>query len=233
MLIVENLVKTFKHAKEPTLKGVSFTVNDGEVLGLVGKNGAGKSTTIKSIIGIFPFEEGKITINGFDIKKDENEAKALIGYVPDNHNVYESLTGREYLNFIADVYQVEEEKRVELINKYAKIFHIDHALDRQISGYSHGMHQKICIMGALIHEPELWVLDEPFLGLDPQSIRAVKKCIIEYSKKEGHMVIFSSHNLTTVRRICDKVCVIEEGAVKAIVDLSNEEERKTLSKLMR
>ena len=155
----------------------------------------GKSTTIKAIIGIHPFESGEISINGHNIKKDENKAKQLIGYVPDNHSVYESLTGREYINFMADVYAVDKETREQRINKYAKIFNLENALDNQISGYSHGMHQKICIMGALVHDPKLWVLDEPFLGLDPQSVDAVKKCIRNYSRNKRHIVLFTNCTL--------------------------------------
>ena len=221
MLKVSNVVKTYKNAKEPALKGISFNVKRGEVFGLIGKNGAGKSTTIKCLMGIHPFEKGSITINGYDLKKDENEAKSLIGYVPDNHTVYENLSGREYLNFMADVYKVDKDVRDKNIEKYAKMFNLTHALDMQISSYSHGMHQKICIMGALVHEPEMWVLDEPFLGLDQASIKNVKQCVIDYAKSKGHIVIFSSHNMDTVIDVCDRVCVIEKGNVKEILDMKD------------
>lgn len=233
MLKVVDLIKTYKGSKSPTLKGVSFTVQNGEVFGLVGKNGAGKSTTIKAIIGIHPFEGGEISINGHNIKKDENKAKQLIGYVPDNHSVYESLTGREYINFMADVYAVDKETREQRINKYAKIFNLENALDNQISGYSHGMHQKICIMGALVHDPKLWVLDEPFLGLDPQSVDAVKKCIRNYSRNKRHIVLFTSHNMETVLEMCDKVCIIDDGLVKTILDVKNIENVDKLKKLLK
>lgn len=218
--------------KEPTLKGVSFEVDNGEVYGLVGKNGAGKSTTIKCITGIYPFEKGIITVNNHNIKKQEKKAKMLIGYVPDNHSVYENLTGREYVNFMADIYGVSKQDREKRIEKYGKIFNILDSLDMQISGYSHGMHQKICIMGALVHEPKLWILDEPFLGLDLQSIQAVKECIIDYSKNKRHMVIFSSHDIETVNKICDKVCVIEKGTVRAVFDLKQRGSKQKIKELM-
>lgn len=232
MLEVSNLIKTYKGSKTPTLKGVSFTVKDGDVFGIIGKNGAGKSTTIKAIIGIHSFEGGEIVVNGYSIKKDENSVKQLIGYVPDNHSVYENLTGREYVNFMADVYGVDKQDREQRLNKYAKMFNLEHAIDNQISGYSHGMRQKICIIGALVHEPKLWVLDEPFLGLDPQSIDAVKECIHYYSKDKSHMVIFTSHNLDTVIEMCNKVCVINNGKVKDIVKIDGEKSKKQLRELM-
>ena len=168
-----------------------------------------------------------------DIVKKANNAKKLIGYVPDNHAVYESLTGREYVNFMADVYGVSLEDRERRIKKYAKLFDLEDAMDTQINGYSHGMHQKIAIMGALVHAPKLWILDEPFLGLDPQSVEAVKKCIIDYSKNRKHMVIFSSHNLETVIEMCDKVCVIEKGVVKDIVYMKAEGSAEKLRELMK
>ena len=219
MLKITNLFKTYKRAKKPALRGLSLDVKDGEVFGLVGKNGAGKSTTIKCITGILPFEKGQILINSLDIVTQECDAKNLIGYVPDNHTVYENLTGREYVNFMADIYGVSEKDRVARLNKYAEMFNLTDSIDMQINGYSHGMHQKICIIGALIHEPKLWILDEPFLGLDIVSIEHVKKCIQDYSKNKNHMVIFSSHNLEMVAEICDKVCVIENGVVKEVLDL--------------
>jgi len=232
MLKVTNVVKTYKHAKSPALKGVSFVVDNGEVYGLIGKNGAGKSTTIKCIIGMHPFEQGQIKINTHDIVEEENEAKQLIGYVPDNHSVYESLTGREYVNFMADVYGVNKEDRERRIRKYSKLFNLEDYMDTQINGYSHGMHQKITIMGALVHAPKLWILDEPFLGLDPQSVQAVKNCIFDYSKNRRHMVIFTSHDLNTVIEMCDKVCVIENGLVKDIVEMSEEGSAERLRELM-
>ena len=208
MLKVNELTKTFKKAKEPAVKQVSFVVNNGEVYGLIGKNGAGKSTTIKCITGILPFESGSITINSYDITKNPNKAKFVTGYVPDNHSVYENLTGREYVNFIADIYKVSQEDRTRRINKYAKLLDIEDSLDLQIKGYSHGMQQKVCIMGALVHEPKLWILDEPFLVIDHYSREVIKDCVRDYSKNKRHIVLFSSHDIDTVSEMCDRVCIL-------------------------
>lgn len=232
MLKVNSLVKTYKNATQPAIHNITFTVNNGEVFGLVGKNGAGKSTTIKCITGIHSFEEGSIVIYTYNIKKNENKAKSLIGYVPDNHYVYDCLTGLEYVCFMADIYDVSQIDREKRINKYAKLFNMEKALDKQISGYSHGMKQKICIMGALVHEPKLWILDEPFLGLDMQGIEVVKKSIINYSKNKKHMVIFSSHNYESVCELCDRVCIIDNGTILDILDLHVHGNKEKLKKLM-
>lgn len=231
MLRVSNLVKTFRKADKPAVDRVSFTVKNGEIFGLFGKNGAGKSTTIRCITGMLPFDSGKITLNNNDIVKNPNATKALIGYVPDNHSVYENLTGREYVNFIADVYQVSLEDRTERIEKYAKLFNLESSLDCQIFEYSHGMKQKICIMGALIHEPRLWILDEPFLGLDVQSKQIVKECIRDFSKNKKNIVLFTSHDMQTVAEICDKVCVLDNGKIINVFDLSNPSDKRKFKRL--
>ena len=228
MLKVEGLVKYFNKKAAPAVNDISFVVENGEVFGIIGKNGAGKSTTIKCITGMIPFDQGKITINNNDIVKDAYKAKSLIGYVPDNHSVYENLTGREYINFIADIYKVKPEDREKSINKYSKLLEIDKFLDIQIKAYSHGMKQKVCILGALVHEPKLWILDEPFLGLDYQSREEVKLTIQDYTKNKKHMVIFSSHDIDTVIELCDRVCLIEGGVLKGIFDLSNAYQKKKL-----
>lgn len=231
MLEVKNLTKTYRHAKTPAITDISFTVNDGEVFGLIGKNGAGKSTTLKCILGIHPFEKGSIVLNGIDFKKNENEVKQKIGYVPDNHTVYEMLTGREYVNFMADVYGVTGDRDIK-INKFARLFGIEDALDKQIAGYSHGMHQKVCIIGALIHNPCLWILDEPFLGLDHKSVNLLKKSIKEFTQDHNKMVLFTSHDLETVIRICDRVCVVENGKVLSILEMSKPSDVEKLKKVM-
>lgn len=233
MLKLNNVYKFYGKSKTPSLKGISFEVEDGEVFGLVGKNGAGKSTTIKCITGIHPYEKGEININGIDIQKDSNKAKELIGYVSDNHEVYENLKGREYLNFIADTYDVPLEKRKELIDKYSKVFDLtEEQLQKFIYQYSHGMRQKICLIGALIHEPKLWILDEPFLGLDMKSMTEMKKIINNISKNLGHIVLFSSHNIDMVLEVCDKVCVISNGEVAALLNMKDVEDQEKLKELM-
>ncbi len=231
MLKVSNLVKVFRKAEKPAVDGASFTVKNGEVFGLFGKNGAGKSTTIKCITGMLPFDNGKVTLNNNDIVETPNKTKSLIGYVPDNHSVYENLTGREYVNFMADVYQVSVEDRTERMEKYAKLLNLESSLDFQIFSYSHGMKQKICIMGALIHEPRLWVLDEPFLGLDVQSRKVVKDCIKDFSKNKKNIVLFTSHDLQAVIEMCDKVCVLDNGKVVNVFDLSIPSDKRKFKRL--
>lgn len=230
MLEVINLTKTYKHSKSPAIKDISFSLNDGEIFGLIGKNGAGKSTTLKSILGIHPYEKGQIVLNGVDLKKQQNLFKKSIGYVPDNHAVYEMLTGREYVNFMADIYGVGKD-RGELIEDYAKMFGIEDVLDKQISGYSHGMHQKICIIGALIHSPSLWILDEPFMGLDSKSINMLKQRIKDFAS-DSKMVLLTSHDIDTVVELCDRVCVLEHGQVLDIFDMSKPNDVKKLKNIM-
>ena len=229
MLKIMGLEKTYKNAKRPTIRDINLTIQSGIVYGLVGKNGAGKSTLIKCITGILPFEKGNIVLNNRSILRHENIVKRNIGYVPDNHATYENLTGREYINFIADVYNVSQEIREKRLTKYSKMFNMQNALDKQIKGYSHGMCQKICVMGALIYEPKLWILDEPFLGLDYQSRHAIKRCINDYAKNKKHTVVFSSHDIDTVVDLCDKICVIEEGLIKKeLINFKDEETKRKL-----
>ena len=210
----------------------SFDLFEGEVHALIGENGAGKSTTIKCITGIHPYDEGEIIVCGHDMKTDPIGAKKNIGYVPDNHSVYEKLTGREYVNYIADLYGVSLEDREERMNRYLKMFKISFAVDRQIKGYSHGMKQKICIIAALIHNPRLWVLDEPMVGLDPQSMFD----IIDEMKAHtaaGNTVFFSSHNIDLVSKLCDRVAIIHDGELKRLIDLHEEGQRETLEQVFR
>lgn len=223
MLEVKNFSKKYKGAQKYSAREINFVVEDGTVMGLVGCNGAGKSTTIKSIVGILPFDSGKIIVNGFDIGKDSAKAKETIGYVPDDHSVYEKLTGREYVNYMGSLYGVDKETKAKRLEHYAKLFSITKSLDNQIFSYSHGMKQKICLIGSLIHEPKLWVLDEPMMGLDPKTMNQVKNVIREYARK-GNSVLFSSHNLDVVEKICDNVCIINEG--KLVKNFNLEIERK-------
>lgn len=218
MLKVKNLFKKYPSNDRYSVSGVTFSVKPGEVVGLVGSNGAGKSTIIKSIIGVLPFQEGKIRVNGFDMSDDYEQAKKSIGYVPDDHSVYDKLTGREYINYMGSLYGATKEQKEFATNQLAKQFDILYALDTQIANYSHGMKQKICILGALVHHPALWVLDEPMVGLDPQTMSLLVKYIKDYAD-ENHAVLFSSHSLETVKKACDKVIFIKKGEIVKKVDL--------------
>ncbi len=232
MLEIKNLTKTYKKAKSPAIQDISFSVKNGEVFGLVGKNGAGKSTIIKCLLGIHPYQAGSIILNGLDSKLDETAFKKQIGYVPDCHPVYEVLTGEEYVEFMANVYKVPIEERERIKNEYAKLFDLENALNKQIKGYSYGMKQKICIIGSLVVNPKIWVLDEPFLGLDPKSVNILKQAIAKFVENKENMVLFSSHDMETVVEVCDRVCVVDSGRVDAILDMSKEADKTTLKQLM-
>ena len=218
ILKVNHLFKHYLGATYISARDISFEVREGEIFGFLGVNGAGKSTAIKCITGIIPFTSGKVEICGFDVKEDPFNAKLNFGFVPDNHAVYDKLTGAEYVNYIADLYKVPPSERRQRFEELAVKFNITHALGNQIVSYSHGMKQKISIIGALIHNPKLWILDEPMVGLDPQSIFEVKNYMKEYAKA-GNSVFFSSHNLDTVQALCDRAIIIHGGQVIAAVDL--------------
>ena len=218
MLKLTNVCKKYKNSNVYSVKDLTFEVKDGEIFGFLGKNGAGKSTTIKSITGIIPFDSGTIEICGHDIKKEPIQCKLDIGYVPDNHAVYENLTGKEYVNYMANLYKVSKKDAEERLAKFVKLFNMPHAIDNQIRSYSHGMKQKICIIAALIHNPKLWVLDEPLMGLDPQSAYDIK-CYMKEHKKQGNTVFFSSHNIDMVEKLCDRVAIINKGRLLEIIDV--------------
>lgn len=227
MLSIEGLSKKYLNSTRYSIQDLTLSIKKGEIFGFLGQNGAGKSTTIKCLTGIYPFTEGDIKICGHSIKTEPLKAKLNIGYVPDNHAVYDNLTGREYVNCIADLYGVSEEDRTERLEEYLKIFKLGFAIDRQIKGYSHGMKQKICIIAALIHEPKLWVLDEPMVGLDPQSIFAIIDRMKSHCEK-GNTVFFSSHNIDLVAKLCNRVAIIHDGRLCTVIDLSEPGARESL-----
>jgi len=218
MLKITNFSKTYASAKKPAVENFNLEVKEGEVFGFLGLNGAGKSTTIKSVVGILPFTEGTIEVNGFDISRQPLEAKKLIGYVPDNHAVYEKLTGRQYVNFIADIYGVSQEDRDKRVVEILEKFKLEASFDNLIKTYSHGMKQKITIIAALVHCPKLWVLDEPLTGLDPQSAFEVKEYMQEHARS-GNTVFFSSHIIDVVEKICDRVAIISGGKLVGVYDM--------------
>lgn len=225
MLKVEHLKKTYPKSDRVAVDDISFELRPGEIFGFLGQNGAGKSTTIKCLTGILPFDSGTITICGHDIVKEPIKAKMEMGYVPDNHSVYERLTGREYVNYVADLYKVPALVRTERIDRYAKLFKLENAIDRQIKSYSHGMKQKICIIAALIHDPKLWVLDEPMMGLDPQSTAEIISYMREHCAN-GNTVFFSSHNLDLVKKLCHRAAIVNDGHLIDIIDLAGNDKNK-------
>ncbi len=193
---------------------LSLTIEDGDIFGFIGHNGAGKSTTIKALVGVMDFDEGEILIEGHSVKDEPMKCKEVTAYIPDNPDLYEHLTGIQYLNFISDVFGLTEEVRTERITKYADMFEITSSLGDIISSYSHGMKQKVAIIGALIHEPKVFVLDEPFVGLDPKATLTLKNIMHERCK-EGSLVFFSTHVLDVAEKLCNKVAIIKKGKLVA------------------
>lgn len=196
---------------------VSFDVAEGEIFGFIGMNGAGKSTTIKALTGQIPITSGSISVYDCDITQKPLEAKRAIGYCPDDHAVYENMTGRQYVNFIADVFRVGKE-RTERIDGLVEQFGIGYAFDRPTGTYSHGMKQKICLIASLVHDPKLWVLDEPLTGLDAGMVNEVKDAMLR-QKAAGGTVFFSSHNLDVVQKICDRAAFLHRGKLVEVLDL--------------
>ncbi len=219
-LELKHFSKRYSTSKNYAVNDANLEVYGGEIFGFLGPNGAGKSTIIKSIVGIQPITEGAIEVCGYDCEKQPVQAKRLIGYVPDHYALYEKLTGREYINYIADIYDVSKEDRTERIERHIKMFELEGAIDNPIKTYSHGMKQKITIMAALVHDPKLWILDEPLTGLDPNSIHQVKECMKEHAAK-GNIVFFSSHIIDVVERICDRITIIKKGKILVTKDVKD------------
>lgn len=219
MLEIKNLTKRYGESSVNAVTDLSISLKAGEIYGFLGPNGAGKSTTIKSLVGIYPFQEGDILIDGVSIKTNPLEAKMKIGYVSDNHAVFERLTGCEYVNHMASLYGADPKDAEERINKLLDIFKLREAYHRPIKSYSHGMKQKISVIGALAHNPKLWVLDEPLTGLDPQSSYQLKMVMKQHAA-EGNTVFFSSHILDVVENLCNRCCIIKRGKLQGIYDIA-------------
>ena len=210
MLEIKNLHKTYD--KNEVLHGIDLNVADGEIFGFIGHNGAGKTTTIKCVVGILDYEEGEILIDGVNIKDDPIRAKSVTAFLPDNPDLYENLTGIQYLNFIGDIFKIDKNNRNEDIERLSKEFELYENLGDQIKGYSHGMKQKLAIISSLIHDPKLLVLDEPFVGLDPKAAYIMKNKLKELCERGGR-VFFSSHVLEVVENLCDKIAIIKSGEI--------------------
>lgn len=224
MLTIKNLSKRYGKSTVKSVDNLTLELKPGEVFGFLGPNGAGKSTTIKCIVGILPFEQGEIDICGINLLKDPLKAKQMIGYVPDNHAVFERLTGREYVNHIANLYNVPTQQMEEISDYYVKLFRLENAFDNPIKSYSHGMKQKISVIAALVHNPKLWILDEPLTGLDPQSAYQLKSAMRKHADA-GNTVFFSSHILDVVENLCDRVCIIKKGQLQGVYDIHELKEK--------
>ena len=209
MLALNNYSKAY-NKDHFAVSGLSLNVDSGDLFAFIGHNGAGKSTTIKSIVGILPFDDGDILIDGISIKKDPIACKKMIAYIPDNPDIYDSLTGIQYLNFIADIFKVDKTTRKAIIDKYASEFELTNDLNNLISSYSHGMKQKLVIISALVHSPKLLILDEPFVGLDPKATYLVKKAMVEFCENGG-AIFFSTHVLEVAEKLCNKLAIIKNG----------------------
>ena len=208
MLQIKNLTK--RYGDKLAVDNLSLHIMPGEIYGFIGHNGAGKTTTIKACTGILNFEEGDILIDGLSIKEKPLECKKQMAYIPDNPDMYDFMTGIGYLNFIADIFDVPEEVRDELIDKYADAFEIKDNLGQLVSEYSHGMKQKLAIISAWIHEPKLVIMDEPFVGLDPKASHILKQMMRKMCD-DGGAIFFSTHVLEVAEKLCDKVAIIKGG----------------------
>lgn len=215
MLSIQNVSKTYSKGKIKAVDNISLSVKKGEIFGFLGPNGAGKTTTIKMITGILPIDNGKITINNYDIEKVPIKAKMSMGFVPDTHDIYERLKGIEYLNFIADVYEVPSDIRKKRIDKYLEMFEMKKAAGQPIKSYSHGMKQKIIVTGALLHQPPLWIMDEPLTGLDPRASHLLKEEMNNHCAN-GNTVFFSTHVLEVAEKICHRIGIINKGQIIAV-----------------
>ncbi|MCQ2485377.1 MAG: ABC transporter ATP-binding protein [Clostridia bacterium] len=208
MLKITNLSKSFGEKK--AVDNLSLHIKPGEIYGFIGHNGAGKTTTLKSVVGILNFDEGEILIDGISIKDNPIECKKNFAYIPDNPDLYDFMTAIQYLNFVADIFNVPADERTELIHKYADIFEIRNDLAQPISSFSHGMKQKLALISALIHKPKLVIMDEPFVGLDPKASHLLKGIMREICDNGG-AIFFSTHVLEVAEKLCDKVAIIKGG----------------------
>ena len=213
VLDIQGYTKSYGGSKKAA-DNVTLSVEAGDIYGFIGHNGAGKSTTIRAVVGVLDFTEGDIYIDGHSVKEEPMACKRVTAYIPDNPDLYENLTGIQYLNFIADVFDIDEATRAERIQKYGDMFEITEALGDLISSYSHGMKQKVAIISALIHEPKLMVLDEPFVGLDPKASFTLKQIMHEMCEN-GAAVFFSTHVLDVAEKLCNKVAIIKQGKIIA------------------
>ena len=212
MIEIQSVSKSY--GTKNAVNNLTLTVKPGEIFGFLGPNGAGKTTTIKMIVGLLRPDSGRIAINGYDISAQPLQAKRQIAFVPDTPEVYDRLTGLEYLNFVGDIYGVAAADRRTRIQRFAELFELTGALTDRISAYSHGMQQKLVLMGALLHNPPVWILDEPMVGLDPRSAHILKELMAEHTRA-GNTLFFSTHVLEVAEKLCDRVAIIKHGRIIA------------------
>lgn len=225
MIKIINVTKSYGDKK--ALDDVSFDVDEGEIFAFIGHNGAGKTTLIKAIVGIHDFDEGEILINGKSIKKQPVDCKKEIAYVPDNPELYENMRAIQFIDFICDMYGVEQSKREENIRKYAKMYDIEQNLNDRIESMSHGMKQKIALIAALSHEPKILIMDEPFVGLDPKAVFDTKEVMREMAK-EGRTIFFSTHILDVAEKLCTRVAIIKNGKIMKVGSMKEVKGDKSL-----
>ena len=228
MIEIKNVTK--KYGDKKAVDNVSFDVNDGDIFAFIGHNGAGKTTLIKSIVGIHDFDEGDILIDGMSIKDNPVECKKLMAYVPDNPETYEHMKAIDYINFICDMYEIDNDTRKEKIEKYAKMFEMEDKLNDTIDSYSHGMKQKIVLISALAHDPKYLIMDEPFVGLDPKAVFDIKE-ILNEMVKEGKVVFYSTHILDVAEKLCSRVAIIKNGKVIKSGNMKDIKGDKSLEKV--
>ena len=228
MIEIKNVTK--KYGDKKAINNVSFTIENGDIFAFIGHNGAGKTTLIKAIMGIHDFEEGDILINGISIKADPIACKRIMAFVPDNPEVYEHMKAIDYINFICDMYDVDTETRVTNVKKYAKLFEMEDKLNDTIDSYSHGMKQKIVLIAALAHNPEILIMDEPFVGLDPKAVFDIKE-VLNDMVKEGKTIFYSTHILDVAERLCSKVGIIKNGKLIKVGKMKHIKGDKSLEKV--
>ena len=219
MIEIKNVSKTY-NGKKKVLKDVNFKIESREIFAFIGHNGAGKTTMIKSIVGILDFEEGDILIDNKSIKEEPIECKKIMAYVPDNPDLYENMKAIDFINFICDMYEISEEKRKENTLKYAKMFEIEDKLNDDISSFSHGMKQKVALISALAHDPKVLIMDEPFVGLDPKAVYDMKE-IMREMVKNGKTIFFSTHILDVAEKLCDRVAIIKNGSIVKVGNMKD------------
>lgn len=209
ILEIKNFTKKYSQEKK-AVDDLSLSVMPGEIYGFIGHNGAGKTTTIRAVVGVMGFDNGEVLIDGHSVNKEPVTCKSITAYIPDNPDLYDYVTGIQYLNYMADMFSVDERHREERIRKYADLFGITDSLGNLVSSYSHGMKQKLALIGAFLHQPKLLVLDEPFVGLDPEAAFHLKEIMRELCN-QGSAIFFSTHVLDVAEKLCDKVAIIKQG----------------------